>query len=159
VESATGTYDLLEVIDSEPEIVSMGSGALESSDHTDEDMPSLQSVSDSESDCDSTDNRMPSLRTVSDSDAESECNSDVESDSGPPSLRSVSNSSDSGSEDTADLVYPGDDGETFEDRLKFWVHASKECCDIINNSVDPPNRARRLGDVLGNTVAALLEFF
>ncbi|KAJ6623197.1 hypothetical protein B0H10DRAFT_1786913, partial [Mycena sp. CBHHK59/15] len=63
-----------------------------------------------------------------------------------------------GCSEITDLVRPGDEGETFEDRLKLWPHVSQECCRVRNNSEVPP-RARRLGDVLGNTVSVLLEFF
>ncbi|KAJ7701564.1 hypothetical protein B0H17DRAFT_924280, partial [Mycena rosella] len=83
------------------------------------------------------------------------------SDSEPPSLRSVSDSSDSGSDSDDDnppgLVRPGEADETFEDRLSFWARATEEY-NQASQIQDSP-RSRRLGDVLGNTVAALLEFF
>ncbi|KAJ7446607.1 hypothetical protein FB451DRAFT_1047687, partial [Mycena latifolia] len=49
----------------------------------------------------------------------------------------------------------GDPNETLEDRLKIWARASEDC---EQRGIVAP-RARRLGDVLGNTVAALLDFF
>ncbi|KAJ6589348.1 hypothetical protein B0H19DRAFT_923460, partial [Mycena capillaripes] len=113
-------------------------------------------AADSDSESDSDDDSLPGLQSVSDS----SCESDSESDSGPPSLEPMSGISDSGSEDSeaSHLVMPGDGGETFEDWIKLWAEASKEVCFALNNAEVPP-RSRRLGDVLGNTVAALLEFF
>ncbi|KAF8131294.1 hypothetical protein K438DRAFT_1999045 [Mycena galopus ATCC 62051] len=96
---------------------------------------------------------LPSLLTVSDSEKE-------ESESYLPSLKTVSDSSDAGSDcsELTSLVMPGEEGESFEDRLKFWAQVSQECCGTSEDT-DQPARAQRLGDVLGNTLAALLEFF
>ncbi|KAJ6551483.1 hypothetical protein B0H19DRAFT_1296911 [Mycena capillaripes] len=93
-------------------------------------MPPLKAVSDTESELGSDNSSLLGLRT--DSGDESNDNSDSDSDSndgsGMPSLEPMSGLSDSGSEDdeSTHLVMPGDDGETFEDRLKLWAEASKE---------------------------------
>jgi hypothetical protein len=98
---------------------------------------------------------MPTLKSVSDSEDGSE--------SSMPSLKTVSDSSDGSSDcsNESDLVLPGQEGETFEDRLSSWARASREVCQEINQErLDKiPPRAHRLGDVLGNTIAALLDFF
>ncbi|KAJ7104743.1 hypothetical protein C8R44DRAFT_555998, partial [Mycena epipterygia] len=73
----------------------------------------------------------------------------------PPSLQSVSRSSDSDS-DSSDLVFPGDPSETVDDRFKLLERAAK---DLEGQRREVASRSRRLGDVLGNTVAALLDFF
>ncbi|KAJ7082338.1 hypothetical protein C8R44DRAFT_904960 [Mycena epipterygia] len=83
----------------------------------------------------------PSLQAVSESASEASMASTA-----PPSLQSVSDSSES---DSGDLVMPGDDGETYEDRMKLWANILDECCNEHNYREVPP-RARRLGDVLGN---------
>lgn len=55
------------------------------------------------------------------------------------------------------LLLSGAEGESFEDRLKLWARVFEETYRKCNTTPRP--RAHRLGDVLGNTVAALLEFF
>ncbi|KAJ6471520.1 hypothetical protein C8R45DRAFT_936952 [Mycena sanguinolenta] len=123
------------------------------SDWDSESMPSLRTVSDTESERGS----MPDLQSVSNSDYDESCSGDS-----VPSLelRPVDDSSDEESdvEESARLVMPGDPEETFEDRMKLWALASE---DLPPPSLRPDlsPRSHRLGDVLGNTVAALLEFF
>ena len=102
---------------------------------------------------------MPALQSVSDS---SDSNSEDErtEDGSMPALRSVTDSSDSGSDSGAsseytDSVAYGVPQETLEDRFRLWGRASERC--EPRGPAQP--RAHRLGDVLGNTVAALLEFF
>ena len=103
-------------------------------------MPSLQSVSHSEpsisgGDTESDFNSMPPLQSVSDSSSESSSeNSDSGSNSGP-------------SEDEYDAL---------EERLRIWACVAAE---TGHTCVEPVLRARHLRDILGNTVAALLEFF
>ncbi|KAJ7131296.1 hypothetical protein C8R44DRAFT_731533 [Mycena epipterygia] len=95
----------------------------------------------------------PSLQAVSETASEASMASTA-----PPSLQSVSDSSES---DSGDLVMPGDDGETYEDRMKLWANILDECCNAHNYREVPP-RARRLGDVLGNTEAladAVQQYF
>ncbi|KAF8201917.1 hypothetical protein K438DRAFT_1758184 [Mycena galopus ATCC 62051] len=72
----------------------------------------------------------------------------------------VSDSSDAGSDctDLTRLVMPGEEGESFEDRLNLWARVSEECRGT-DEDTEQPARARQLGDVLGNTLATLLEFF
>ncbi|KAJ7083433.1 hypothetical protein C8R44DRAFT_652063, partial [Mycena epipterygia] len=105
-----------------------------------ETQPSDGSVSDS----------VPSLQSVSESSSES-------SDEDPPDLQAVSDSSDSGSDITTHVGNYGAPDETFEDRLGLWAHATESIGAPRN--LEGLTRERRLGDVLGNTVAALLEFF
>jgi hypothetical protein len=95
---------------------------------------------------------MPSFRAISnstDSDSES-------SETRPPSLHTVSDSSDEESEEE-EYRPLGDPEETFEDRLKTWARATEEFGEPREN--EPSQRSHQLGDLMGNTVAALLEFF
>ncbi|KAJ6609459.1 hypothetical protein B0H10DRAFT_1732475, partial [Mycena sp. CBHHK59/15] len=85
---------------------------------------------------------------------------DEQTDGSMPALRSVTDSSDSGSysgalSEYSDSIAYGDPQETLEDRFRIWGCALEHC----EPRGPVPPRARRLGDVLGNTVAALLEFF
>ncbi|KAJ6632422.1 hypothetical protein B0H10DRAFT_2206781 [Mycena sp. CBHHK59/15] len=114
-------------------------------------MPSLPSASESELSDGSESNSMPSLQAVSRT--VSECSSDE----GPPDLQSISDSSEDGSDGGPDRGYSEGDGETLTDRLQMWGRAA-ENCGVARTSATPL-RAYRLGDVLGNTVAALLDFF
>ncbi|KAJ7465209.1 hypothetical protein FB451DRAFT_1402919 [Mycena latifolia] len=116
-------------------------------------LPSLQSVS-SSSDDGSCMSMSKLQRSVSVSSASSSGDS-----TGPLSLQSVSSSeasddsSDGDSSDEGTMLF-GSREETLADRLKLWGQASRDC---EPHAVEP--RSRRLGDVLGNTVAALLDFF
>ncbi|KAJ6599947.1 hypothetical protein DFH09DRAFT_1303300 [Mycena vulgaris] len=124
-----------------------GSDLNLSSDDLDS-MPSLGTVPCSEpSDAGS----MPGLQSVSDS---------SDSDSDIPDLQSsVSDlSASESSNNKSDRVMPGDSGETLEDHLRTWARAAEE---YGRSSVQARTslRSRHLGDVLGDTVAALLDFF
>jgi hypothetical protein len=81
-------------------------------------MPGLRSVSDSSG----SEFLMPDLQSVSDSDSEQSSTR-----GSMPGLQSVDDSSDEASEvwDRTHLVPLGDSGETFEDRLKYWVYVSE----------------------------------
>jgi hypothetical protein len=144
--------------DGPPSLQTVSNSEAEHSSDRDS-VPDLQSVSDSSDEDNLSDDGVPDLMSVSDS-SDEETESDDGSDSGPPSLRSITNSSDSGSDNSeaTHLIFPGEDGEVFEDRMRFWAEAMKRVCSEINNE-GPPPRSRRLGDVLGSTTAALLEFF
>ena len=55
------------------------------------------------------------------------------------------------------MVMPGAPEETLDDRFRLWgLVAEKYGTEKIR---DVPPRAREVGDLLGNTVAALLDFF
>ncbi|KAJ7254943.1 hypothetical protein B0H12DRAFT_1071064 [Mycena haematopus] len=131
-----------------------------------DELPSLQSVSNSSNSGSGTDLRslsaltdsgsMPDLQSVSDSSSEESASCGDT----PPSL--ISN--DAFSEDESDfrdptrLVRIGDEDETLEDRLKFWAHVPSELPMSARRPEMPP-RPHRLGDVLGDTITALLSFF
>jgi hypothetical protein len=122
--------------DSDPELISSrtDSGFHVPSDHTS--MPSLMSVSNS-------------------SDSGSESN-----DSFMPPLVEVSDSLDSESETHASIVLPElveDNGDPFQDRLDALARVVEQLGQPRED--EPTLRSHRLGDLMGSTVAALLDFF
>ncbi|KAJ7120111.1 hypothetical protein C8R44DRAFT_736964 [Mycena epipterygia] len=134
------SFDSSESGNDEPPSTSDGSWSMAELDS----LPSLQSGSESELSDGSETDSMPSLQAVS------RTVSEVSADERPPDLQSVSDSSDGESDE--DL-----DPETFEDRLEMWALAAELCGQARTSGI--PSRAYRLGDVLGNTVAAMLDFF
>ncbi|KAJ7331563.1 hypothetical protein DFH08DRAFT_966547 [Mycena albidolilacea] len=102
----------------------------------------------------STPSGMPSLKSVSDTDSEA---SSTASDM--PSLQSVSNS-DAGSDVDDDPINYGTQAETWEDRLKLWEKATNENWDYSpqSSTEDLKIRTHLIGDLLGNAVAAYLEY-
>ncbi|KAJ6488750.1 hypothetical protein C8R45DRAFT_929460 [Mycena sanguinolenta] len=102
---------------------------------------------------------MPSLYPASDS-SKSESTGSESSEDAIPGLIPGDNSSDEDSDigDPTRLVMIGDNGETMEDRLKYWAHVASELPASAPRP-EPVSRSHRIGDVLGDTIAALLEFF
>jgi hypothetical protein len=105
-----------------------------------------------------TDPSMPSLREVTNSSV----GSSRSSDHGPmdddlPGLETCSDSSDDtdsgGHGGVAESVT-----DTFEEHLELWAQAAEECSQRKTRA-DQLQREHQLGDVLGNTVAMLLDFF
>ncbi|KAJ7681487.1 hypothetical protein B0H17DRAFT_1205763 [Mycena rosella] len=149
--------------DKESLLESVCNGLWRDSSEDEDSVPDLRSVSlSSESASESsTHNSLPDLKSMS---ASSDSGSDASSDASMPGLRlasyvfsssSLFSSSLSG-DDSADVIFAcyRDPNETLEDRLKTWARASEDC---EHRSPAVP-RVRQLGDVLGNTVTALLDF-
>lgn len=100
---------------------------------------------------------IPSPHSVSDSSDEGfeSGNNEFDSDS-MPSLENVTHLSDDQLDAVSESsVQFGDPEETLDDRLNLWARAAEAFGE--RREVQP--RSHQLGDVLGNTVAALLDFF
>jgi hypothetical protein len=101
-----------------------------------------------------TDPSMPSLREVTNSSVgSSEASEHDPINDDLPSLKTCSDSSDS---ECDGFAYSGN--VTFEEWLETWARAAEEC-DLPRTRIEQQRREHQLGDVLGNTVAALLDFF
>jgi hypothetical protein len=76
-----------------------------------------------------------------------------------PSLQSVSDS-DTGSDVDDDPIKYGTQAETWKDRLKLWEKATNESWDYSPRSSTKELKIRThlIGDLLGNAVAAYLEY-
>ncbi|KAJ7213397.1 hypothetical protein GGX14DRAFT_445068, partial [Mycena pura] len=85
--------------------------------------------------------------------------SDSSWDEGPPSLRAARTADgEINSYVETDIVMAGEPAETIiEDRFNLWARAAENYGQPKMG--DLPARSRQLGDVVGNTVAVLLDFF